>query len=112
MNAIVKSFRPITLFEKLLFIVGMAIGIVGFWFINKIYYTEPGLSWQFLSSLFLWMMLIFIIILTDSNESVKEELSIIIKEHIEETRLLREETKLVKNEMMVLNQTLSKKKKK
>lgn len=88
-----KKFQAATVFEKLLLVTGILIGIVGFWFINKIYYNQPGLSWQFLTSVFLWLMLIFLVILTDSNESVKEELSVIIREHIEETKLLKEEVK-------------------
>ena len=84
-------------------IIGIAIGIIGFWFINKIYYNEPILSWQFLTSIFLWLMLIFIVILTDSNESIKEELSVIIKEHIEETKLLREEIRLLSEKLTKKN---------
>ncbi|MBW2976844.1 hypothetical protein KY347_05350 [Candidatus Woesearchaeota archaeon] len=100
-----KRFQVSTFFEKLLLLTGIIIGIIGFWFINRIYYNQPGLSWQFLTSVFLWLILIFLVILTDSNESVKEELGIIIKEHIEETRLLR-------NEVRVLNENLTKKRKK
>jgi surface polysaccharide O-acyltransferase-like enzyme len=97
-----KKFRTATLFEKLLLIVGISISIVGFWFINQVYYSNPALSWSFLMVTFLWLILIFLVILTDSNESIKEELSYIIREHIEETKLLKEEVK-------VLNQRLTKK---
>ena len=45
------------------------------------------------------MLLIFMVILTDSNESIKEELGAMIKEHIEET-------KLMKQEIMLLNEGL------
>ena len=100
-----KRFEAATLFEKLLLVVGIAIGIIGFWVINQVYFKQPGLSWQFLTSIFLWLILIFFVILTDSNESIKEELSIIIKEHIEETRLLKDEVRL-------LNANLTKKGKK
>ena len=90
-----KKFQIATLFEKLLLFFGISIGIIGFWLINKVLYNEPGLSWPFLMSTFLLMILIFIIILTESNESIKEELGVIIKEHIEETKLLRKEVKLL-----------------
>ena len=100
-----KRFRVATVFEKLLLLTGIAVGIVGFWFINKVYYDQPGLSWQFLTSVFLWLMLIFLVILTDSSESIKEELSVIIREHIEETKLLKEEVK-------ALNANLAKNRKK
>jgi len=100
-----NKYRKSTFFEKLLLIVGLAIGIVGFWMINNTFLQDPKLSWQFLSAVFLWLLLIFMVILTDSNESIKEELGIIIKEHVEETKLLREEVKL-------LNLSLTKKRKK
>ncbi|MBS3102870.1 hypothetical protein J4458_05490 [Candidatus Woesearchaeota archaeon] len=90
-----QRFQRATFFEKLLLVVGISIGILGFWLINTAYYKEPTLSWQFIMSIFLWLLLIFVVILTDSNESIKEELSIIIKEHIDETKLLREEVKLL-----------------
>ncbi|MFH0868400.1 MAG: hypothetical protein V1831_03730 [Candidatus Woesearchaeota archaeon] len=104
-KSVYKRFQTSTAFEKMLLVVGVAIGIIGFWFINTIYYDQPGLSWQFLTSVFLWLTLIFLVILTDSNESIKEELSIIIREHIGETKLLKEEVKS-------LNENLSKKRKK
>ena len=92
---IYKNNRTSTLFEKLLLIVGIAIGIIGFRMINTLYKEESMLSWEFLMVTFLWLLLIFIVILTASNESIKEELSIIIKEHIEETRLIKVEIKLL-----------------
>jgi len=95
--------RASTLFEKLLLLVGIAIGVIGFWFINTIFSQNPIFSYEFLMVIFLWLLLIFIVILTASNESIKEELAVIIKEHIDETRLLRQEFK-------VLNKNLSKKK--
>jgi len=101
---IYKRFQVSTVFEKLLLLTGIFIGILGFWLINRNYYSQPGLSWQFLTAVFLWLMLIFLVILTDSNESIKEELSVIMREHIEETKLLKEEVK-------ALNENLSKKRK-
>jgi hypothetical protein len=88
-----------TLFEKLLLIVGISIGVIGFWFINRVFYTEPIINWNFLTAVFLWMLLILMVILTDSNESIKEELSIIMKEHMEKTVLLREEVKLIGDQL-------------
>ncbi len=95
-----QRFQRATFFEKLLLVVGLAIGVIGFWLINTVYLKEPTLSWSFIISIFLWFILIFIIILTDSNESIKEELSVIMREHIKET-------KLVKKEISLLNQDLS-----
>ena len=114
-----KGIRKSSLFEKLLLIVGIAIGIVGFWLINSVYSQNPVVSWQLVTAILLWLLLVFMVVLTASNEGIKEELSIIIKEHIEETRLikeetklLKEETKLVKQEIKLLNGKLTKKGKK
>ena len=117
-KAVYKKFKQATLFEKLLLIVGIFIGVSGFGLINKTYYAEPGVNWQFITSVFLWLLLIFIVILTDSNESIKEELTTIIKEHIQETKLLKQEvtqhiaeTKLIRKEIVLLREVMSKKKK-
>ena len=107
-----KGIRKSTLFEKLLLIIGIAIGIIGFWLINSIYSQNPVVSWQLITATFLWLLLVFVVVLTASNESVREELSIIIKNHIEETKLIKEETKLVREEINLLNKALAKKGKK
>lgn len=102
-----EKFQKASAFEKLLLFIGLAVGIVGFWLINNMYGAEPGLTWPLIESLFLWFLLIFIIILTDSNESIKEELSLVIKEHIEETRLIKEEVALSKEETRLLKEETS-----
>jgi len=114
-----KEIRKSTLFEKLLLIVGIAIGIIGFWLINSVYSQNPVVSWQLVTAIFLWLLLVFMVVLTASNEGIKEELSINIKEHTEETKLikeeislLKEETKLVREEIKLLNKALVKKGKK
>lgn len=98
-RAVYRKFEQATLFEKMLLLVGITIGIVGFWLINRIYADDPIINWPFVTSVFLWLLLIFVVILTDSNESIKEELGTIIKEHIEETRLLKKEVVLLRNVM-------------
>lgn len=117
-KSVSRKFQQATLFEKLLLIVGIFIGIIGFWLINKTYLNQPGINWPFITSIFLWLLLIFVVILTDSNESIKEELGTIIKEHIQETRLLQQgvkqhiaETQLIRKEIVLLREVISKKKK-
>ena len=91
-----KKFKESNFFQKLLLFIGIAIGVFGFWLINKIYINEPVASWPFVIAIFLWLLLIFIVILTDSSESIKEELGAIIREHIQETKLLKEEVILLR----------------
>ena len=99
-----KRFRESTVFEKLLLVVGVMISIAGFWIINSVFLKTPIVDWSFVTSVFLWLLLIFVVILTDSNESIKEELGTIIKEHIEETKML-------KKEVMLLGEAMVKKRK-
>lgn len=95
-KSVYGKFRRSSFFEKLLLVAGMFVGVVGFWLINTTFKYNADLNWPFISSIFLWIMLIFLIILTDSNESIKDELGEIIKEHIEETKLLKKELVLLK----------------
>jgi hypothetical protein len=104
-NPIFKKYRTSTLFEKLLLFIGITLVVIGFWLLNNVFQGQPGLTPQFVTLIFLWLLLIFVVILTASNESIKEELSVIIKEHIEET-------KLIKQEIKILNDNIKKKKKK
>ncbi len=94
-KSLYKRFKAITFFERLLLVIGIAIGIFGFSIIKRIYEIDPVISWSFVMSIFLWFILFFFVILTDSGESMKEELSEILKKHIEETRLMRNEVKLL-----------------
>lgn len=105
-------FRRVTLFEKLLLVIGFAVTLVGFYFLNKLYARDAGISWALIQSMFLWLILLFIIILTDSNESIKEELSIILKENIKETQILREVSRQQLEEIKLLREDLNKKRKK
>ena len=84
-----NMLQRLNFFEKMLLIVGLAVTVTGFYYINKIYTGEGHLSWALLQAAFLWLLLLFMIILTDSNESIKEELKEVIEKHVEETRLLK-----------------------
>jgi uncharacterized membrane protein len=93
MNAIGRMIHRLNFFEKMLLIVGLAVTVAGFYYINQLYTGEGHISWALLQAAFLWLLLLFMIILTDSNESIKEELKEVIKEHVKETRLLKEISK-------------------
>ncbi len=93
MNQFKRMVNRLNFFEKMLLIVGVMVTILGFFFINRIYTGDGHLSWALLQAAFLWLVLLFLIILTDSNESVKEELKEIIHQHMNETKLLKEISK-------------------
>ena len=85
--------RKLNNFEKLLLLTGLAIGIVGFVFINFIFKADDSvMTWEMLTTVFLWLNLIFLVILCAIQENQREETGIIIKKHSEETRLLRQIT--------------------
>ena len=100
------KFKKTTFFEKLLLLVGLAISIAGFYLINNVYLQEQKVTWSLLQAAFLYLLLIFMVILTDSNESIKEELKIVIKEQVQEIRYMRnianeqlEEIRLLRKQM-------------
>lgn len=112
MKPINNMLQRLNFFEKMLLIVGLGVTITGFYYINKIYTGEGHLSWALLQAAFLWLLLLFMIILTDSNESIKEELKEVINKHVEETKILKEISKEQLAELKFLNAALIKQGKK
>ncbi len=90
-------YRKLNLFEIGLFFAGLAVIFVGFFLLYKQYVLDGYYSWGLLQGVFLWLILIVMIIIAALLENVKEEISVIIKEHIAETKLLRQETVLLKD---------------
>jgi len=99
-----KRVRKSNFFEIVLLIVGLGVLLVGFKFIADVYNKSPQMSWEALSTVFLWLLLFVMIVMLATEEDVKEELGIIMKENIEEVRLLREETELLKEQMQYLKE--------
>jgi hypothetical protein len=112
--------RNTNIFEKLLLLVGVAIAIIGFYLLNKVFSTAGRVfDVQMLSAVFLWLMLIFFMIVCAITENQREELGIIATDQAQEVRLMREETRLLKEiskehlvEIKLLRQDLCKKSKK
>jgi len=110
--------RKLNFFEIVLLIVGIGVGIVGFLIISNHYQSDPTISWDLYQTVFIWLLLIVLLILAATMEDVKEELAVIIKGHIEETKLLKEETMILKDisnqqleEIRLLRSDMNKKKK-
>ena len=108
MEALKRMTSRLNVFEKLLLIIGIAVTIVGFYYINKMYTGDGRLSWALLQAAFLWLVLLFMIILTDSNESIKEELKEVINQHMTETKLLKDISREQLAELKILSQALGK----
>jgi len=97
--------RKINMFEKLLLPVGVGLTLLGFYLIYLADRTGDATAWSRLTAVFTWMVLLFLVIITATTEDMKEELSLIQKEHVTEIKVLREvvhdqlrETKMMRKE--------------
>ncbi len=99
-----NSKRKINFFEKVLLIVGLGVTIVGFFLIRAAYMSEKGLTWLMLLTIFSWLTVLILFVVSSLNADVKEELVRILNEHVEETRLLKE----IAHEQLVETKNLTK----
>ena len=80
--------RKTSSFEKMLLIVGILVLLLGYFLINKVYIIEGNqLSWGFLQTTFLWLLMIIFIIMLAIGEDIKEG---ILLQQLEEIKALRE----------------------
>ena len=80
--------RRTSIFEKLLLVVGFLVLIIGYFFINKIFVLENyKISWGFLQTVFLWLLMVIFIILLAIGEDIKEG---ILLEQLDEMKQLKE----------------------
>lgn len=88
--------RKPNIFEKLIFIIGILIIIMGYVFIHSLIVLEGSLTWDALQTIFLWLLIIGVIILASVNENMKEELKSIILNQHQELKILRQDLKYKK----------------
>lgn len=80
--------RKTSSFEKMLLIVGLLVLVLGYVMIGKTYASEgPGLTWEFLQTIFLWLLIVVFIILLAIGEDIKEGIFI---EQLDELKAIRE----------------------
>ena len=101
--------RKINIFEKILLPVGIALTFLGFYLILLAEQADSTVAWMRLTTVFTWMTLLFIVIVSATTEDMKEELALIQKEHVTEIKLLKEITSEELNEIKLLRQDLKKK---
>ena len=83
------KWRKPNMFEKVVLFVGLLVLIFGYYIINKVLLIENyKLSWEFLQTIFLWLLMVIFIIIIAIGEDIKESLLI---NQTEEIRLLRKE---------------------
>lgn len=84
----IEKKRRTSIFEKLLLFVGFLVLVMGYFFINKILIAEDyKVSWGFLQTVFLWLLMVIFIILLAIGEDIKEG---ILLEQLDEIRQLKE----------------------
>ena len=80
--------RKTSSFEKMLLIVGLLILVIGYTLISKTYAVEGNqLSWGFLQTVFLWLVMVIFIILLAIGEDIKEGIFI---EQLEELKSIKD----------------------
>src|SRR3989344_594166 len=91
LKAAMGEIRRISLFEKLLLLVGLSATFFGFYLIKLTFeITVENLNWIMVVAIFSWLILLILFIVSGLNADVKEELSLVIQKHINETVLLKE----------------------
>jgi len=82
------TVRKTSSFEKMLLIVGLLILVIGYMMISKTYAVEGNqLSWGFLQTTFLWLLMVIFIILLAIGEDIKEG---ILLQQLDEIKGLKE----------------------
>ena len=85
------NMRQPNVFEYVLLIIGILAAAVGYLLVHSMM-LEYGLrSYEVTVGLLLWFIVIILIILTAVSENSKEELKIVIKQHSDELKFLRED---------------------
>ena len=83
------TVRKKSWFEKMLLIVGLLVLVIGYMLIGKVYVIEGSqLSWGFLQTIFLWLLMVIFIIMLAIGEDIKEGILI---QQLDEIKALKEE---------------------
>ena len=85
---LMEKKRPTSIFEKLLLVVGFLVLVIGYYFINRIFEAEGyKVGWEFLQTVFLWLLMVIFIIVLAIGEDIKEG---ILLRQLEEIKELKE----------------------
>ncbi len=83
--------RHVTIFEISLLVLAILVLIIGFILIRQTFLAEgKSMSWLMVGAIFSWLTLLILFVVSELNADVKEELSRIMREQVEETRMLKE----------------------
>src|SRR3989344_5361439 len=88
-SAMLGKKRKTSIFEKLLLVVGLSVLVMGYFLINSVFISEGyELSWGFLQTVFLWLLMVIFIVMLAIGEDIKES---ILLDQFEEIRSLRDD---------------------
>ncbi|MFT4309720.1 MAG: hypothetical protein ACMXYL_04490 [Candidatus Woesearchaeota archaeon] len=102
--------RKVTMFEVILLILGIIVLVVGFVLIRNTFITTGGtLSWFMIGAIFSWLTLLILFVVSELNADVKEELSIVMREHVDQTMMLKEINQSLLDEIKEMRKDMNKK---
>ena len=82
-----EKMRHTSVFEKLLLIVGFLVLVIGYYFINRVFIAEGyQVSWGFLQTVFLWLLMVIFIIMLAIGEDIKEGILLAQLEEIKDLK--------------------------
>ncbi|MEM4336948.1 MAG: hypothetical protein QXG86_03010 [Candidatus Woesearchaeota archaeon] len=91
------TIRTPNFFERVLLVIGALVIIVGYGVIRRVWeLTGKNFGWEIVTTIFLWLILIALVILLAVSENMKEELKIVVENQLNEIKLLREEIRYKK----------------
>ena len=86
-----KPRRKATAFGIMLLVLGVVVLVAGFILIRNTFITEgKTLSWFMIGAIFSWLTLLILFVVSELNADVKEELSLVMREHVDQTKILKE----------------------
>lgn len=101
--------RKVTMFEVMLLVLGIIVLVVGFLLIRNTFIVEGGtVSWFMIGAIFSWLTLLILFVVSELNADVKEELSFVMREHVEQTRVLKEINHALLDEIKGLRKDMKK----
>jgi len=84
--------RTFNFFEKIILVIGIIIVVLGYFMIQKAFVASGNVTtWDSVSTVFLWIMVILLLIILAANENVKEELKGIAINQMRELKLIKQE---------------------
>lgn len=97
-----KKNLKFSLFEMMILLVGILLTYFGFNTVSYLYQIDQMISWEMMTTIFTWLMLLVLFILlsmgVDASRRQLEEVKLlkeIIKDEVIETNLLKKEIKIL-----------------